>query len=141
MFESCDGFFLVALRFYSVDMLARFFHARADVCLYVCGWIAVPSISATFRRNALRSCSTLFLPFSMKSSKRAVKCAMRSRRSLKLKSMLGRVSAMLGAVEEYGTPPPESEEAKRLGVIVVAAIFDGVDGNCACVCDTRECWK
>lgn len=90
--------------------------------------VYVPSISATPMRNAFLSSSTRFLPRSMNSSNRTVKCAMRSRRSLKLKSMLGSVSAIEGAMvlEEYGgaaEAPAEKEEPKRLGVIIVAAIW------------------
>lgn len=75
-------------------------------------------------RNALRSSKTLFRPRSMKSSNRVVNCAMRSRRSLKPKSMLGRVSAIEGALAlVYGACEPENELPKRLGVNVAAAMF------------------
>ena len=82
----------------------------------------IPSSSATFMRNALRSSNTLFLPRSINSSKRIVNCAMRSRKSLKPKSMLGRESAIDGALAPYWDCPPENELPKRLGVMVRVAM-------------------
>lgn len=50
---------------------------------------------------------------------------MRSRKSLKLKSMLGRVSAILGAsCERYGAWEPEREEEKRDGVSMRVAMLN-----------------
>lgn len=50
-------------------------------------------------RNWLRSSSTCLRPFAMNSSNRSVKRAIRSRRSSKPKSILGRVSAIEGSGE------------------------------------------
>jgi hypothetical protein len=52
---------------------------------------------------------------------------MRWRKSSKLKSMMGSVSAMEGAAEK-ACDGPETEELKRFGVIVLA-IFKVSDGN------------
>jgi len=62
----------------------------------------------------------------MKSSKRTVNCAMRSRSSLKPKSMLGRVSAMEGTLAPYCACETEREEEKREGVMTVAILADRV---------------
>jgi hypothetical protein len=86
------------------------------------GIVGVPSSSATFMRKALRSSRTRLRPRSMKSSKRWVNWVIRSRRSLKPKSMEGRVSAMEGASVLYCACEAEKEAPKRLGVAGIAAI-------------------
>lgn len=60
----------------------------------------LPWSSATLMRNWLRSSSTRLRPLSMKLSNRLVNCAMRFRRSSKPKFILGRVSAIEGALAE-----------------------------------------
>jgi hypothetical protein len=105
--------------------------AAATARLWERDGISVPSSSATFMRKALRSSSTRLRPRSMKSSKRCVNWVIRSRRSLKLKSTEGRVSAMEGASVVYCAWEPEKDAPKRLGVAGIAAIvgvlLDGIE--------------
>ena len=80
----------------------------------------VPCSSATFMRNWLRSSRTRLRPLAMNSSNRSVKRAMRSRSSSKPKFMLGRESAIEGAVAEVRggrRALVEREGSKRVAIV------------------------
>jgi len=76
----------------------------------------LPSSSAMLALNELRSSNTLRRPCSQKASSRAVKRAMRSRRSSNPNAMLGRDSAARavedGATEE-ARPPTLADGSKK----------------------------
>jgi len=103
--------------------------------------LRVPSNSATFNLNPLRSCSTRFRPSSMKSSNLTVNWAIRSRKSLNPKSMLGRLSAIdVVACAPYCDCEPENELPKRLGVMLrVAMVSCGVWLDRIVVCSSCRC--
>ena len=93
---------------------------------------AIPSTSATLMRKALRSSNTRFLPSAMNSSNLAVNCDIRSRKSLKRKSIAGRESTMEGGIAENVGCATPTDAPKRFGVIVSVDIV-------LLVCDCRVC--
>ena len=93
-------------------------------------------------QNWLCSSRTCLRPFAMKSSKRSVKRAMRSRRSSKPKVMAGRLSAIEGAsAVENGARMAlvERDGSKRVDIVIACSSYRMFRGRASCDnADQRE---